>query len=317
MGILDREKYYNNGRLPGAVKKGSFWWRDVLKLLDKFKCMARVQINNGKSCYLWEDLWDNELMSHKFPELYSFSRKKKIVFEEGFSQSPIHSLFNLPLSTQAHSQMLQLESLLQQIQLDASADKWSYIWNSSSFSVKKAYKQLKGHTTLHPVYKWLWNSSCQNKHKVFFWLLIKDRLSTRELLRRKNMDLQNFSCVLCMNFSCVLCMGSVEESLYHLFLGCPFVIQCWAWINIQVDTSLDPFQNLQNFKDQLQVPFFMEIVIIMCWIIWKARNDWIFRQVIPNLQASKVFFREELHMLSLRMKRRHLMEFNQWITNLS
>lgn len=45
------EKYYDSGRLPGEVKKGSIWWRDVLKLLDKYKGMAKVEINSGKSCY--------------------------------------------------------------------------------------------------------------------------------------------------------------------------------------------------------------------------------------------------------------------------
>jgi hypothetical protein len=29
--------YYTNGRLPGITKKGSFWWIDILKLLDKCK----------------------------------------------------------------------------------------------------------------------------------------------------------------------------------------------------------------------------------------------------------------------------------------
>ena len=128
--------------------------------------------------------------------------------------------------------------LLQQNQLNASPDKWSDIWNSSLFSVKRAYKQLKGHLVLHPVYNWLWKSSCQNKHKVFFWLLIKDRLSTRELLRRKNMALPDYNCI--------LCTGSVEESLSHLFLDCPFAIQSWTWINIHIDQQLDPFQNLQR-----------------------------------------------------------------------
>lgn len=44
------EKYYSSGKLPGTQKKGSYWWRDILKLLDNFKGMARVQINNGQSC---------------------------------------------------------------------------------------------------------------------------------------------------------------------------------------------------------------------------------------------------------------------------
>jgi hypothetical protein len=28
------EKNYSHGKLPGHTKKGSFWWRDILKLLD-------------------------------------------------------------------------------------------------------------------------------------------------------------------------------------------------------------------------------------------------------------------------------------------
>jgi len=34
------EKHYKNGKLPSEVKKGSFWWRDILKLLTKFKQLA-------------------------------------------------------------------------------------------------------------------------------------------------------------------------------------------------------------------------------------------------------------------------------------
>jgi hypothetical protein len=44
------EKYYGNGTLPSCHKKGSFWWRDVLKLLDAFKGMALVNVQDGASC---------------------------------------------------------------------------------------------------------------------------------------------------------------------------------------------------------------------------------------------------------------------------
>jgi hypothetical protein len=33
------KKYYANGKLPNHAKKGSFWWKDVPKLLDKFKAI--------------------------------------------------------------------------------------------------------------------------------------------------------------------------------------------------------------------------------------------------------------------------------------
>ena len=51
---------------------------------------------------------------------------------------------------------------------------------------KKAYKHLSGYRQVHPSFRWLWASSYQNKHKVFFWLLLKDRLNIQNLLRRKH-----------------------------------------------------------------------------------------------------------------------------------
>jgi hypothetical protein len=42
------ESYYEPDKLPPQGKKGSFWWRDILKLLDKFKGIARVNINDAK-----------------------------------------------------------------------------------------------------------------------------------------------------------------------------------------------------------------------------------------------------------------------------
>jgi len=173
---------------------------------------------------------------------------------------------------------------------------------------QKTYKHLSGHSPIHPAFKWLWNCSCQPKHKVFFWLLLKDRLSTRELLKRKNMVLQEYSCVLCNT--------SVDESLLHLFLHCPFSISCWAIINIQVDPNLGPFENLMSFRDQLHEPFFMEIIVLMCWVIWKARKDLIFRQINPNIHIAKQCFLDELQMLLLRAKRRYSPRINQWIANL-
>lgn len=37
------EKYYRNGKLPNHVKKGSFWWKDVLKLLVRSRAWLQFQ----------------------------------------------------------------------------------------------------------------------------------------------------------------------------------------------------------------------------------------------------------------------------------
>jgi hypothetical protein len=50
------------------------------------------------------------------------------------------------------------------------------------FSAAKAYKALIGHKCVHLAFKWIWKSKCQMNHKVFFWLLLKDRINTRDIL---------------------------------------------------------------------------------------------------------------------------------------
>jgi hypothetical protein len=71
------------------------------------------------------------------------------------------------------------------------------------------------------------------------------------------MDLQDYKCVLCSN--------AVQESLMHLMFICPFAQTCWAWLNCHISPQADLFQNIESFRVQLQVPFFMEIIILMGW----------------------------------------------------
>jgi len=302
------EKHYSNGKLPGTGKIGSFWWKDIIKLLNKYKGMARVIIGDGKSCLLWEDLWGDEVLSQKFPQLHSFARNMNITFASAQNHQPFHSMFHLPLSQIAHSQMISLQNLIVDAQMTSEADKWSYIWNNQNYSVKKAYRYLSGHNTTHQAFNWLWESSCQAKHKVFFWLVMKNRISTRELLKRKGMMLPDYSCVLCGN--------SAEESLSHLLLHCPFAEQCWGIINIQINFNLDPFQQIVSFRDQLAVPFFMEIITLMAWTIWKARNDLIFRAVNPTIQLASINFKDEWRLLLLRAKKCYSPTIEQWTANL-
>ena len=84
--------------------------------------------------------------------------------------------------------ILRLE--INSIQFHGQDDIWTYIWGNAQLSSSKVYKSLKGHRDTHAAYSWLLQSSCQTKHKIFYWFLLKDRLSTRQLLRRKNMELQ-------------------------------------------------------------------------------------------------------------------------------
>lgn len=212
------EKHYNNDKLPSHVKKGSFWWRDMLKLLDKFKGIALVLVKDGASCLFWDDCWQGPPLKLAYPELYSFVKKSSISLKRVTVVNDVSSLFSLPLSVQAYGQFQQVQVILQDLQHLDGMDTWTYIWGSSIFTSKKAYCQLSGSSLVHPVFKWLWKSSCQHNHKVFFWLLLQDRLSTRNILRRKHMHLPSYSCV--------LCSMDAEETVHHLFLECEMARTC-------------------------------------------------------------------------------------------
>lgn len=158
---------------------------------------------------------------------------------------------------------------------------------------KKAYKHLSGYRQVHPSFRWLWASSYQNKHKVF-WLLLHDRLSTREILRRKSMNLPSYNCVLC-NQGC-------EESLEHLFLRCRFAKDWWASIGLSTPQQLNPEQTIEHFKSSLGVPFFVEIIVIMSWSIWKSRNSLIFEGMQASITSCRLLFCKEFALVILRAK---------------
>jgi hypothetical protein len=105
----------------------------------------------------------------------------------------------------------------------------------------------------------------------------------------------------------------VEESLTHLFLDCPFSASCWATLQLVIQHPSDPLGTLVSFNDQLHLPFFMEIIVTMCWAIWTVRNDAIFRQVQPSIPHCKAIFKREFAQVILRAKSSLAPLLIQWL----
>lgn len=105
------EKYYSNGKLPRltASFRGSFWWKDLLKLLDPYKGMAMANVSDGLSCFFWLDQWDSQVMHQTFPELFSFSKDAFISVKKIKTTTSLVTHFHLPLSTKAYGQFQQLQ----------------------------------------------------------------------------------------------------------------------------------------------------------------------------------------------------------------
>jgi hypothetical protein len=156
------------------------------------------------------------------PHLHSFAKKNYSL--KFFIENDLGRTFYLPLSAQASTQLDELAQIVDGLHCDPTQhDSWSYTWGPKFIS-KKAYIALQGTLEASPLFSWLWKSGALDKHKFFAWLSLKDRLSTRNILRRKNMSLDDYSCVLCVN--------GPEETNHHLFSVCPFSTACWNLIGI-------------------------------------------------------------------------------------
>src|SRR4051812_36964431 len=76
-----------------------------------------------------------------------------------------------------------------------------------------------------PIYNRIWKSAVMLRYKIFFWLLIHDRINSRNFLKRKNFHIPSYSFV--------LCTLDTEETSYHLIWDCPFALGCWDSITTQ------------------------------------------------------------------------------------
>lgn len=155
----------------------------------------------------------------------------------------------------------------------------------------------------------MWTGCNLGKHKFFFWLLIKDRLNTRNLLRRKHMHLDDYNCA--------ICNASIEETSMHLFFECPFSLSCWSSIGIIWDLSLPPLDMIIEARTNFGSSIFREIVIAACWAIWNSRNGLIFDNKPCNLSNWKAFLKEEIGLICIKAKPNLEGALWQWLENIA
>lgn len=265
---------------------------------------------DGRTCLFWQDKWQPNTLESLFPQAHSFAKNKAITLQKVSQTEDLTELFTLPLSQTAFQQVNEIQQILNNWTAEEQqTDVWTYFSSGSKFKSSLAYQKLIGQHVIDPAFRWTWISLCQPKHKVFYWLLLKDRLSTRNILRRKNMHLEDYTCPTCLQ--------NVEENAQHLFWGYLFAQQCWGMLNIRIDQDGSTCLNTLAIKDQLRNQFFMVPIIIMTWTIWKIRNRAVFENYQSSLQEAKEKFFNEAQFVTHRIKEGLKQEFNQWIQSLS
>jgi hypothetical protein len=199
--------YYSKGEVPHASKdKGLFWWKDLLKLCDTYRGIAKCSLGDGSTFLFWYDIWNDHLLQDKLPRLFSFAKNKSISVAKFLSTVQMDELFHLPLPNEAWQEYQTLQTIIQDLQVsEGNKDCWSYLWGKTEYSSSKFYNLH--YTSLQPPkpFIWIWDSKCSNKLRVFGWLLLMDKLNVRSILRRRKYRLEG------NDYSCVLCSRGTKE----------------------------------------------------------------------------------------------------------
>lgn len=131
---------------------------------------------------------------------------------------------NLPLSSHAFQEFQQLSSMQSGLVLQSQFNDVSICpTKSGEYCAKSYYLMPFSHIQFDPIFKWIGTSSCTLKIKVFGWLLLIDKLNTRDMMQRKHWHVEDDTCVLCPCLS--------HENRAHLFFDCNFNLCVELFVN--------------------------------------------------------------------------------------
>jgi hypothetical protein len=166
------------------------------------------------------------------------------------------------------------------------------VWGWNDYRVKDFYKFFFREVVPISSLPLVWKSKCVMKQKVFAWLLMIDRLNTRDMLCRRQFHIPNDKCVVC---------NQIRETRDHLFFECTLSQKCWTILGIHWDNTLSLGDRIEAAARHWRGDLFMEFVIIGAWNIWKQRNRKHFDGILPTVEIWIANFIVDSDLLSCRV----------------
>jgi hypothetical protein len=135
-------------------------------------------------------------------------------------------------------------------------------------------------TSPHKSFLWLWKSKCTPTVKFFCWLVLSDRLNSKNMLKRRHFIINS-------EYQCLMCTYPLEKTTEHMIFHCPFSHNCLQVLGMNWQTSGNRLQIFEEGKTRWHKPLFMELFMLASWNIWKQRNKMLFRVLTPLLHPRK------------------------------
>ncbi|XP_047340323.1 uncharacterized protein LOC124943910 [Impatiens glandulifera] len=149
--------------------------------------------------------------------------------------------------------------------------------NDGTFNLKLAWELIRDRGDNVGWFNVVWSSKIILRHQFIMWLVFRERLSTRDRIKRY-MDIPNSKCL--------LCVGN-EETMNHLFGCCPFTYELWKWFTKIMKLAYFPsewidIKEVANMKvrgNQFHSDMFKCGFASIVYHVWAERNSRAFSKV--------------------------------------
>jgi len=257
------------------------------------------KVRNGMNTFFWKDAWvSNVPLMESFPRLFSLACSQDGKVGELYRRSSEGISWRIGWKRELFEWKNELVSSLwarlEGVVLGEGSDVWAWRADKEGvFSVKSCYSLIQNLSSSEGVlnldeeliFRDLWRSKAPTKVLAFSWTLLLDRIPSKvNLAKRRSLGLKESK-------RCVFC-DIEDESATHLFLHCDFISKVWSevmrWLNFYVITppnllihSLVWSREVRSKKLRRGAWLIWHAVV---WVVWKARNNHIFNNIVPDVE---------------------------------
>lgn len=258
--------------ISDSTNQGSWIWRDLMKLRETARPFILCQVTSGRTASFWHDNWTHHgnlfgITGHLGPFFSGIS------LDASVASVATDSGWNVSRSRNPTLTALRA-ALPSQVPVIDSAEDDYFLWRNSISAQPSIFSTSLLWKTLHPdppSVNWVsivWFKKSIPKHAFITWLVMRNRMSTRDKLRHWGLQVPE---------ECMLC-GTAPESTPHLFFECQFSQEVWSGLlagsRLVFPTKLEDmvlwFQGIQGDEKLRIIIKLLFQAVIYC--IWKERN---------------------------------------------